>query len=234
MSEYVSQEALKFFGIKNVYFVDEGGVTVLVQPLAMKKNSWLCTCSSAVTECGTLRIAFAAGERNETTEHDISVRAKRTDDVLSLTNCHKISFCSPLPSFLTDRIAQYQKLMRRSEKRREQRFPVGQENWKKFSLKTPNCILRSMGGTSVPCVIINASVHGALVIGMRSLSFHVADKIILAVDFTDARIAQTATLVNTESVQDKYWRYSLHFTDPVSLTWLEHLNGLALQVDYMP
>ncbi len=228
MSEYISQEALRFFGIKNVYFIHSGGITVLCKPLVMKKDRWICTCSSGISENGILRLSFTDVYISE---KDIPVHTQKTDDILSLTNCHKLIFDAPLPDFLSDRIRMYRKLLVKSEKRKEQRFQVGQENWKKFSLKSPDCTLANLKGSSVPCVIINASMHGALVIGTRSLSFHVGDRLILAADFTDIRAAIPATLVNTESVQDKYWRYSLHFTEPVSLAWLNHLNELAMKIE---
>jgi len=228
MSEYISQEALRFFGIKNVYFIHSGGITVLCKPLVMKKDRWICTCSSEISENGILRLSFTDVYISE---KDIPVHTQKTDDILSLTNCHKLIFDAPLPDFLSDRIRMYRKLLVKSEKRKEQRFPIGQENWKKFSLKSPDCTLANLKGSSVPCVIINASMHGALVIGTRSLSFHVGDRLILAADFTDIRAAIPATLVNTESVQDKYWRYSLHFTEPVSLAWLNHLNDLAIKLE---
>ncbi len=228
MSEYISQEALKFFGIKNTSFIQDGGISVLCKLLVVKKNWCICTCSAEIIKKGILRISYTDTKIPET---DIPVHTEKTDDIPALTNCYKMFFDAPLSDFLGARIRQYRKLMLRSEKRREQRFPVGQENWKAFSLKNPNCKLTNKKGVSVPCVIINASVHGTLVIGMRSLSFHVSDCLILSADFTDCHVSQTATLVNTAAVQDIYWRYSLHFTDPVSLVWLNHLNELALQLE---
>ena len=175
-----------------------------------------------------MRISFSDKSLNEAS---IPVRAEKAENILSLTNCHKMIFNADLPDFLAEKVRQYRKLMLKSEKRKEQRFPVGQENWKKFSLKNPNCTLSNLRGVSVPCVIINASVHGALVIGTRSLSFHIDDRLILTADFTDNMARLRATLVNSESVQDKYWRYSLHFTDPVSLLYLNHLNELAMRLE---
>lgn len=229
MSGLLSQETLKFFGIRDVSFLCvETGISVLAKPLLLKKKSWVCTCSDTVTERGVLTITFIENYVN----HAYTVTAKKTDAIPSLTNCYEMTFdFYELPVFLSARIKQYRKLMLRSKRRKEQRFPVGQENWKKFSLKTPNCTLANSKGTSVPCVIINASVHGALVIGTRSLSFHVSDRLLLAAEFTDSKTALPATLVNTESVQDKYWRYSLHFTDPISLSWLSHLNELAMTLE---
>ena len=38
MSEYISQEALKFFGIKNTSFIQDGGISVLCKLLVVKKT----------------------------------------------------------------------------------------------------------------------------------------------------------------------------------------------------
>ena len=228
MGEYISQEALTFFGIKNISFLDSRSVTVLVQPLSIRKDRWLCTCSSECSESGILRLRFSD---ENASEQNIPVRTQKRQDSFSLSNCYEMILEEKLPDFLSEKIKQYRKLMIGTEKRKEQRFPVGQENWRLFSLKKPDCTLNNLHGISIPCVVINASAHGAAVIGTRSLSFHVDEKCLFAAEFMDKRIAQNAVLVNTESIQEKFWRYSLHFTGPVSLTWLTHLNELAMQLE---
>ncbi len=227
MTGLLSQEALRFFGIRSVSFLcGETGMSVLCKPLLLKKKGWVCTCSDAVFERGLLTITFLD---RSTADQTCNVTAKKSDEIPQLTNCYEMTFenADCLPEFLSGRITQYRKLMLGSRRRQERRFPVGQEHWKDFKLRMPDCRLGNTNGISVPCVIINASVHGALVIGIRSLNFHVGDGLFLAADFTDGRVLQNAMLVNTESVHDKYWRYSLHFSEPVSLAWLTHLGELA-------
>lgn len=228
MREYISKEVLKFLGIRNVYFIYLGKITVLCKTLVIKKDRWICTCSSEIPKNGVLKLSL---NDSDISEYSVPVHTKRIIDILSFTNCYTMILEEPLPESLAERIKQYRKLLIRSEKRKEQRYPVGQENWKKFSLKTPCCTLSKVKGSSAQCVIVNASVHGALVVGTRSLSFHVSDRLLLAAEFNDCRTAIPATLVNTESVQDKYWRYSLHFIDPISLAWLNHLNELAVGLE---
>ena len=52
--------------------------------------------------------------------------------------------------------------------------------------------------------------------------------ILTGVSFEKGKTKQTAMLVNSESVQDSYRRYSLYFSDPVSLLWLEQVHQLSL------
>lgn len=231
MKEYISQEALSFFGIKNVSFINSAGLTVLIRPIYIENEKWICTCSSTLSNMGILRINCINSNNNSEMEIDITVLAMKSNDILCFSNCYTLILRDSIPKHIEIKISQYKRLMNRTEKRKEVRYPIGQENWKLFKLKNPSCILNNLTGIQIPCVIINASAHGALVIGSRSLAFHLNEKILFAAEFKDKRVAQYATIVNTESIQDKYWRYSLHFSEPISLTWLSNLNKLAIKLE---
>ena len=225
MNNYITQEVLNFFGIRNIFFRNSDSTTCLIKPLYIELSRMLCFSSAELTESGEVVI--------KTDADDIILKAKARHSEIKneFSKLISVFFLDKIPEKTAEKILQYKKLVVSSEKRKETRYPVGNSYWKNFGLKTPNCTISSATGINIPCVLINVSVHGALVIGTRSGAFRLNEKLTLNVSFENGKIKQVAMLVNSESVQDSYRRYSLSFSDPVSLIWLEQVNQLSLSLE---
>ena len=68
MNNYITQEVLNFFGIRNIFFRNSDSTTCLIKPLYIELSRMLCFSSAELTESGEVVI--------KTDDDDIILKAK--------------------------------------------------------------------------------------------------------------------------------------------------------------
>ena len=217
---YVSKETLRYLGIRNIFFKSVGGITAVVQPLFIEVRNMVVTSGNGMQPSGFLVMESDNGDAQ------IPVRAERNEG-LGVSSCWTLVYQEPIPDALAVKIIELKKLARISGRRAEERFDVGLDRWRDFTLVSPVVELHG-GKERVRCVIANVSFHGALVTGERS-SLRIGCSCQFICTFTGEirRVIQDAVLVNARNADDagKFFAYSLHFSEPLSIIWQEKVRA---------
>jgi len=143
-------------------------------------------------------------------------------------NSYILELTSEVDKEIIKKLEKFKLLSSESEKRAGARFNIGLENWKSFGLNTPEVLLY-LNKKSYKCIIENVSCSGVLLTGESSPIQQSDVGISFVCGFKNPRInvIQKAMVVRCQMLKKAYAKYSLHFLDPVSLTWLERILKYA-------
>ena len=213
----VSKEVLSSMGIKNIFYEFPGGITCLLRPLYLEVGRWICTASAELSVTGFIAV-------NET---KYAVHSERTAG-LDYPNTWIITFEQPVDITLQQKIIEYKKTARKSEKRSEQRYEIGMKNWKEFLLEKPDVTLKTKT-QKIRCILNNVSVHGALLTGEAAAVKKYESGIFLCCSFVSPseHIIQEGLCVNTQYLDKGYCRYSIQFISPISFSWQKRVQAFS-------
>lgn len=204
-------EAIKFLEIKNIFFETDGGITTIINPIEFSTSFLLVNSSAKLPPFGKIVVV------TNTAEYKIDVKA-----IFDKYNVYKLYLVSSLPEDLSLKIKDLNYISAESEKRKEERYEIGLENWEKFGLLKPECCIQ-VHGEKIKCVISNASIHGVLLIGSRSF-ITIGQPVVFTCQFHLLhKISQQAVLVTSENLTKSYFKYALQFIDPVSIYWKKQI-----------
>lgn len=214
-----SREHLRALGINNIYFKNFGGITEIIHIISL--NNFTTTVSSGgnLVEKGVLVI--------ETEEMKIEIFVSVIKD-FSEINTFTLFHEDPFPEYFQNKVNSLNSILSSSEKRKEFRYEVGLKNWQKFGLKKPECAFID-GNYITKTIINNVSIHGALLTGARSHTL-IGEKVIFTCNF-DEIIKLQSILINSSACGNGYFRYSLRFLEPLSLTWCNHVLNYGDYLD---
>lgn len=217
----LSNEVLNYLGIKNTFFSFPGGVTAMIKPMYIEKDSWEVISSSELPLCGTLVIE---GKEKEKTNILCTVSKSKNENI----NSYILKFQDGMDEAFTQKLSKFKNVTKESEGRKEARFNVGLDNWQSFGLLKPEVFLIA-NKKNYKCVINNVSFHGALLTGETAPISQNEPGINFMCRFDNPKICvlQNALVVNCQNIHKNYSRYSLQFLDPVSLAWQERLLEYA-------
>ena len=216
-----NNEIMDYLKLKNIFIELKGGITSVIIPVKIFKTHINIYSSANLEEqkC-ILKLEFRNGE-----EFRIVCDIEKNSDEI---NCFSCYFDDPLPESILVKVSELDTLYQNSNKRSEQRLEIGLENWQKFGMVRCDCNF-TFNKHTVKTIISNASYHGTLLIGERSLA-QIGELVCFNCAFKDCAISQKANIINAEFVTQAYFKYSLHFIDPVSLYWIKKIDDfLKLQ-----
>lgn len=205
-------EGLRNAGIASIFFKDEGGITAMVRMLRIFPQHIAAEASRQLPERGTLCIA-ADGNAFE-----IPVSVRAAEDGKDGLRC-EIHFDGGLPAPLAEKLNEMQKLCLEANRRREERYEVGMTGHEQFGLHDSPCIL-SCNGRNISCVIVNVSVHGALLMGEKQ-AVRSGSACMLSLAFSDGTHAALHATVLEIRDADHFGKslYPLRLAAPVPLSW---------------
>ncbi len=206
-----SKEHLRALGINNIYFKTFGGLTDVIRIISLNNYTTTVSSGGELAEKGILVIE----ENDNQIEIFVSV-IKNFSEINTFTLFHE----DPFPDYFQVKVNNLNNILSSSEKRKEFRYEVGLKNWQKFGLTKPECIF-SDGSHITKNIINNASIHGVLLTGTRSHTL-IGEKVIFTCAFEEI-IKLQSILINSTSCGNGYFRYSLRFLEPLSLTWCNHV-----------
>ncbi len=213
----VSKEFLNKIDVKNIFFRNCGGITSIITLILFDSMKATIFCSSEITENGIL-IIDRIKENFQKERIEIFVTAIKD---YSQNNTWTLFFEDPLPEDFENKVNKLNNLLQKSEKRKEFRYEIGLENWKDFGLSSPAQLL-TVDNHSIKCIISNASIHGALLTGERSL-IKIGSKANLICHFSDKKVKLNCIVINASIAATNYYRYSIRFLEPLSLSWCNHI-----------
>lgn len=211
----LSTEVIKYLGIRNTYFSLSEGITSLIKPLYIAPHKWEVLSASPLPSSGTLNIELDDGK------FSVLCNVIKLDTNL---NSYLLLFKEDLYSGFLEKLSTFNKISFSSDKRREERFNIGLENWKKFGLTKPE-IHFVFNTKTYKSIINNVSVHGALLTGETAPLSQNESLINLICSFNDPNqnVFQNALVVNCQNLKNNYSRYSLQFLDPISFVWQKRI-----------
>ena len=212
----VSKEFYERLNIQNIYFRSFGGITTILRPETFTPEQATVVCGSELPEKGILTI----DTENTLQKRRIEIFVSVIKD-FSMNNSFTLFFEDPLPQDFEEELVSINEILKKSDSRREFRYDIGINNWNKFGLTRPDLNLSFANG-NIKCIISNASIHGALLTGNRSM-IKIGDKAALLCDFEEKKLKLPGIVINADSAAGGYFRYSLRFLEPLSLTWCNHI-----------
>lgn len=214
----VTREFLEQLDVKNMFFRSFGGITSVITLIDFSTEKATISCGNELPVNGILVIDTL--DKNTLEQKRIELFTSVIKD-FSITNTYTLFYEDPLPFLFQEKLNRLNELMKKSESRKEFRYNVGLDNWKQFGLTRPDLLLAFDNG-SVKCIITNASIHGTLLTGSRSL-VKIGDKAKLGLSFEDGKANLTGIIVSAVPAADSYFRYSMRFLEPLSLLWCNHI-----------
>lgn len=214
----VSKEFYERLNIQNIYFRSFGGITTILRPETFTPEQVTVVCGSELPEKGILTIDTE--NKNTLQKRRIEIFVSVIKD-FSMNNSFTLFFEDPLPQDFEEELVSINEILKKSDSRREFRYDIGINNWNKFGLTRPDLNLSFANG-NIKCIISNASIHGALLTGNRSM-IKIGDKAALLCDFEEKKLKLPGIVINADSAAGGYFRYSLRFLEPLSLTWCNHI-----------
>lgn len=145
---------------------------------------------------------------------------------------YRIEFLETLPKFLIKKIREYNALIKKSNRRSEERYDVGLKKWKDFLLERADQRLISLiisKTENIRCILTNVSFHGALLTGESSRLKVNEGVVYLAMRFTSPMetVIQPAVICRIENRTNELSRYSLKFIEPYSLSWQKRIEAFG-------
>ena len=211
-----NNEIMDYLRLKNIFLELPGGITSVIIPVKISNVSITVFSSANLEEqkC-ILKPEFRNGE-----DFRIVCDIEKNPDE---GNCYNCYFDDPLPQPLLVKVSELDTLCKNSNKRCEQRLEIGLENWQKFDMVRCDCNF-TFNKHTVKTIISNASYHGVLLIGERSFA-QIGELVTFNCAFNDCAISQKANIINAEIITQTYFKYSLHFIEPVSLYWIKKIDN---------
>ena len=214
----VSKEFLERLNIQNIYFRTFGGITTILRPENFSTEKITVVCGNELTDNGILIIDTSNKITMEKRRIEIFVTVVKD---FSMNNSFTLFFEDPLPEDFEAELITINNILKKSDSRREFRYNIGIDNWNKFGLTRPDLNLLFANG-NVKCIISNASIHGAMLTGNRAM-IKIGDKASLICDFEDGKQHLPGIVISADSAAGGYFRYSLRFLEPLSLSWCNHI-----------
>lgn len=214
----VSKEFLERLNINNIYFRSFGGITTILRPENITSEKTTVVCGNELPEKGILTIDTE--EKNTLQKRRIEIFVSVIKD-FSMNNSFTLFFEDPLPQDFEKELIIINDILKKSDSRREFRYDIGMNNWNTFGLTRPDLNLLFANG-NIKCIISNASIHGAMLTGNRSM-IKIGDKASLLCDFEEEKLKLPGIVISADSAAGGYFRYSLRFLEPLSLSWCNHI-----------
>ena len=207
----LGNDIMKYLEIKNVYFKNFGGITFVIRILEITIDKITIVSSGELPDKGILII------ESNNSEYKIFTTVVKD---FSMNNSYTLFLEDPLDINMQNKITEIENIKKDTEKRKEDRYDVGLNNWRLFGLKLPETSIIA-SKEIVKCIISNASFHGVLLVGTRSF-IKIGDRIIFQCQFNDIALKQEAIIVNSIPLKQNYFSYSLRFMNP-SLEWCKRI-----------
>lgn len=214
----VSKEFLERLNIKNIYFRSFDGITTLLCIETFSAEKTTVVCGSELQEQGILTIDTE--DKNTLLKNRIEIFVSVIKD-FSMNNSFTLFFEDPLPQKFRQEVENINSIQKKSEKRKEFRYDIGMNGWNTFGLIRPGQLLLFANG-STKCIISNASIHGVMLTGNRTM-IKIGDKASLICYFVKETLKLPGIIISADSVSGGYFRYSLRFLEPLSLSWCNHI-----------
>lgn len=215
----VSKEFLERLNIQNLYFKSFGGISTLLRPETFTTEQTTVFCGNELPAQGILIIDIMDKKNMKNDRIELFVSAIKD---FSINNTYTLFFEDPLPDYFTNQLNIINNILKKSNSRKELRYDIGLNNWKIFGLSKPDINLL-LPNNSVKCIISNASIHGVMLTGNRSL-IKIGDKACLICRFEyEENIKLPGIIINADTASGGYFRYSLRFLEPLSLSWCNHI-----------
>ncbi len=214
----VSKEFLERLNIQNIYFKSFGGITTILHPESMFPEKATVICGNELSEQGILIIDTENKTTMERQRIEIFVTVVKD---FSMNNTFTLFYEDPLPQDFENELIKINNILKKSDSRKEFRYDIGINNWNIFGLTRPDLNLLFASG-SIKCIISNASIHGAMLTGNRSM-IKIGEKVLLACDFNDGKQKLPGIVISADSASGGYFRYSMRFLEPLSLSWCNHI-----------
>lgn len=214
----VSKEFLERLNIKNIYFRSFGGITTLLCLEAFSTEKATVVCGNELPENGILTIDTE--DKTTLHKHRIEIFVSVIKD-FSMNNSFTLFYEDPLPQEFGQEVENINSIQKKSENRKEFRYDIGMTGWNTFGLTKPDQLLLFANG-SAKCIISNASIHGVMLTGNRAM-IKIGDKASLICNFTEETLKLPGIVISADSVSGGYFRYSLRFLEPLSLSWCNHI-----------
>lgn len=211
-----NNEIMDYLKLKNIFLELSGGITSVIIPVKISKTHITVYSSASLVEqkC-VLKLEFRNGE-----DFRIVCDIEKNSDEINCYNCY---FDDPLPESILVKVSELDTLFKNCNKRSEQRLEIGLENWKKFGMIRCDCNFTFNNKHTIKTIISNASYHGVLLIGERSFA-QIGELVLFNCAFNDCVVSQKANIINAELITQTYYKYALHFIDPVSLYWVKKID----------
>lgn len=222
----VSREFLEQLDITNIFFRSIGGITNVITPIDFSTEKTIVSCGNELPQNGFLVIDIE--NKNTLEKKRIEILVSPIKD-FSITNTYTLFYEDPLPFDFQEKLNRLNEILKKSENRKEFRYNVGLDNWKQFGLTRPDLLLSFDNGTA-KCIISNASIHGTLLTGTRSL-IKIGDKAKLNLVFEDGKSILPGIIISAEPAAENYFRYSMRFLEPLSLLWCNHIISYGDYLD---
>lgn len=221
-SQVIFKDVLNFLEIKNIVFDFENGKTSSLQIERISEKEFICFSSSTLVPLGTLIIETDSG----------FFPIKCLTQSLSYSYYigeYRIEFLEALPKFLIKKIRKYNALIKKSNRRSEERYDVGLKKWQDFLLERADQRLIISKTENIRCILTNVSFHGALLTGESSRLKVNESVVYLAMRFTSPMetIIQPAVICRIENRTKELSRYSLKFIEPYSLSWQKRIEAFG-------
>lgn len=211
-------ELYDFLGISGIFIELPGGETILSSLSCIDRRKIKVKAAAEITNSVVcVKISLKQGG-----EIKIVCSAQKDYSVVGGYCCY---FNSPIPHSFEDKVMEFENLTQISDKRSEIRYPVGVRNWKEFGLARPGCAF-SFSGQISRGIIADASFHGCLFVGER-ISVGSGSVVSFSAEAADGKIIQRANLVSAENAAKNFFRYRLHFLDPLSLRWVRMMRNFG-------
>lgn len=127
-SQVIFKDVLNFLEIKNIVFDFENGKTSSLQIERISEKEFICFSSSPIVPLGTLIIETDSGFFPvKCFAHSLSYSYYIGE--------YRIEFLETLPKFLIKKIREYNALIKKSNRRSEERYDVGLKKWQDFLLE---------------------------------------------------------------------------------------------------
>lgn len=214
----IRSELYSFLGISGIFIGLPGGETVLSSSDYIDRRKIKIKAATEITNSVVcVKISLKSGG-----EIKIVSNAQKDYSAVGGYCCY---FTNPLPHAFEDKVMEFENLAQISDKRSEVRYPVGIKSWKEFGLARPECAFAFAGQVSRG-VIADASFHGCLFVGER-ISVGNGSIVSFSADANDGKIIQKANLVSAENAAKNFFRYRLHFLEPLSIKWVRLVRDFA-------
>lgn len=212
----VGKEFLSVLHIANIYFRDFGGITTIIRLINFSNTKCTVFSGNDLPGVGKLVIEIKENLTSRTIELFVSPVKDFTEN-----NTFTLFYEDPLPADFEEKVNKLNDILIKSENRKELRYEVGLKNWQNFGLQKPDTYFLD-GTIPVKNIISNASIHGVLLTGNRS-HVKIGDKVIFECMFKNGMMKQPSIIINADVAAQTYFRYSLRFLEPLSLSWCNHI-----------
>lgn len=214
----VGKEFLEQLNISNIFFKTFTGITSILTIVSFTETQLTVYTDNELTDKGKLTIDIL--DKKTLKKERIELFVTTIKDY-SMNNTFTLFLEDALPEDFTIKLINLNNIFKKSNNRKDIRYNVGLKNWKQFGLLKPDLFF-ICGTSKVKCIISNASIHGALLTGERSL-VQIGNKVDLICYFEEKPIILKAILISAESIKSNFFKYSIRFLEPLSLSWCNHI-----------